>query len=70
MNLQPIQDVDGFKKDPSTGAILSTDTQALSAYKNSKAKNRIMTDDINTMKQDIADMQETLTKILSALQGK
>ncbi len=66
MNLVKIKDVDGYKKDESTGAILATDNRALQAYKKKRAENLSMKKDINNLKEGMKEIKEMLALILSS----
>lgn len=66
MDLVKIKDVDGYKKDESTGAILATDKRALQAYKKKRTENLSMKKDINNLKEDMKEIKEMLALILSS----
>ena len=51
MKLQPIENVDGFKKDENNGAVLSIDNRALYAYKEKRKNNLTMMNEIINIKK-------------------
>ena len=58
---------DKYTRDESTGALLSRDSSGLAAYKAKKNQSRKIDevcDDINSLKQDLADIKEALKVIL------
>lgn len=69
MKLQAIKDVDGYKRDESSGAILSVDNAALQAYKIKRKKQNSVIDDINSIKTELGELREMLKLILSSQKG-
>jgi hypothetical protein len=65
MQLQPIQDVDGFKKDESTGAVLAIDKNALIAYKKKRQQHHSILNDISELKEELSEIREMLKMIIS-----
>jgi hypothetical protein len=57
-------DVHGYYKAPS-GAVISKDFESLNAYKKNKAKNA----ELNTMKDDIAQLKNDMSEIKELLKG-
>ena len=58
---------DKYKRDAESGALISNDFSGLSAYKAKKRQSlkiEEVCDDINSLKQDLADIKEALTVIL------
>jgi len=58
---------DKYKRDEETNALISTDYSGLAAYKAKKNQSRKIDevcDDINSLKQDLADIKEALQVIL------
>lgn len=64
--LQPIKDVEGFKKDIGTGAVLAVDNAALAAYKNKKKHSQSVIDEINNIKQELGELKDMLKLIISS----
>jgi hypothetical protein len=69
MKLQAIKDVDGFKRDESSGAILSVDNAALEAYKIKKQKQNNILSDINSIKEELGELREMLKLVISSQKG-
>jgi|TARA_R100000008_G_scaffold68303_1_gene45496 hypothetical protein len=69
MKLQPIKDVEGYRRDPESGAVLSVDNRALLAYKLKKRKQNEVLDDINIIKHELGELREMLKLILSSNKG-
>ena len=65
MKLQPIKDVDWFQKDIDTGAILSIDNTALTAYKKKKQHQNELISDINNIKDELKEIRDMLRLIVS-----
>lgn len=70
MKLQPIQDVEGFKKDVESGAVLAVDSRGLDAYKRKKKQQAAVLDDINSIKEELTELKGMIKLILSSQQGK
>jgi len=84
MQLTKIKDVDDFKKDGDSGALLSVDNRALKAYKEKRKNNLVVNSeinslknqhsqisyDINNMKQELTEVKELLTNFLSLQKGR
>ena len=67
MNKYIKTDVEGFVKDPSSGAVLNVDTEKLSAYKKQKQfyeNNKKNSERIEKLENDIGDIKEMLQKLL------
>ena len=64
MKLQPIKDIEGYKKDKKSNAILSIDNFALKAYKQRKISNNKLINEIDDIKNDLAEIRETLKLII------
>ena len=62
MKLQPIKDVEGYRRDPESGAVLSVDKRALVGYKLKK-------DDINSIKEELGELRDMMKLILSSNKG-
>jgi len=69
MKLQAIKDVEGFKRDESSGAILSVDNAALEAYKIKKQKQNNILSDINSIKEELGELREMLKLVISSQKG-
>ena len=67
--LQPIKDVEGFKKDIKSNAVLSVDHAGLAAYKNKKKHTQSVIDDINNIKQELGELKDMLKLIISSREG-
>lgn len=64
-----IENESGYVKDLSNRAILSTDTAALEAYKlrrKKAAETQAKLDEINTLKQDVAEIKDLLRQLLGS----
>lgn len=64
-----IENESGYVKDMSNRAILSTDTAALEAYKlrrKKAAETQAKLDEINTLKQDVAEIKDLLRQLLGS----
>jgi len=60
-------------RDPSNQAILSTDLSALQAYKIKRQKTAQIDaalDDINKLKEDMAEIKSLITKLISTNPGR
>jgi hypothetical protein len=78
MKLQAIKDLDGFKKDEKSGAVLAVDNNALNSYKNKREKNTraqididnikeqhlIVSNDINNIKNDLIEIKKLFNQFL------
>tara|TARA_Y100000593_G_scaffold93447_1_gene188339 strand:- start:91 stop:288 length:198 start_codon:yes stop_codon:yes gene_type:complete len=64
MRLQKIKDEDGYQKDIDSGAVLSVDMNALTAYKARKNKDKIIVDEINEIKSDLSEIRDILRKLV------
>jgi 5'-3' exonuclease len=67
MNKYIKTDVEGFVKDPSSGAVLNVDTEKLSAYKKQKQfyeNNKKNSERIEKLENDIGDIKEMLQQLL------
>ena len=69
MKLQPIKDVEGYKSDPESGAVLSVDNRALVAYKLKKRNQNAVLDDINSIKEELGELRDMMKLILSSNKG-
>jgi hypothetical protein len=70
MKLQPINDIEGFKKDVDSGAVLAVDNRGLDAYKRKKKQQAAVLDDINSIKEELTELKGMIELILSSQQGK
>ena len=84
MQLTKIKDVENFKKDGDSGALLSIDNRALQAYKEKRKNKLVMNNeinklkmqhsqisyDINNMKQELTEVKQLLTNFLSLQKGR
>lgn len=70
MKLQPINDIEGFKKDVDSGAVLAVDNRSLDAYKRKKKQQAAVLDDINSIKEELTELKGMIKLILSSQQGK
>lgn len=64
-----IKNESGYIKDMSNRAIISTDNVALEAYKMRKkkaAETQAKLDEINTIKQDVAEIKDLLRQLLGS----
>ena len=67
--LVKIEDENQFKKNIMNNALVNTDVAALTEYKNKKrlsSKVNNLTDEINIMKSDIADIKSLLIKLVNS----
>jgi hypothetical protein len=78
MKLQAIKDLDGFKKDEKSGAVLAVDNNALNSYKNKREKNTraqididnikeqhlMVSNDINNIKNDLIEIKKLFNQFL------
>jgi len=69
MRLQSIKDVDGYKRDEESTAILSVDNAALQAYKIKRKNQNAVLDDINSIKSELEELKTMLKLILSSEKG-
>ena len=69
MKLQPIKDVEGYRRDPENGAVLSVDNRALVAYKLKKRNQNAVLDDINSIKEELGELRDMMKLILSSNKG-
>ncbi len=64
-----IENESGYVKDMTNRAILSTDTAALEAYKlrrKKAAETQAKLDEINTLKQDVAEIKDLLRQLIGS----
>lgn len=67
--LVKIEDENQFKKNIMNNALVNTDSAALSEYRNKKrisSKVNTLTEEINIMKSDIADIKTLLIKLVNS----
>jgi|TARA_R100000152_G_C6702125_1_gene131431 hypothetical protein len=69
MSLTAIKDVQNYKKDEVTGAIVSTDRRGLQAYKKSRQSQSGILNDINNIKQELGELKDMLNLIISSQKG-
>lgn len=69
MSLTAIKDVENYKKDEVTGAIVSTDSRGLHAYKKSRQSQSGILNDINNIKQELGELKDMLNLIISSQKG-
>jgi hypothetical protein len=65
MKLQPIENVDGFRKDGNNGAVLSVDNRALYAYKSNRNKQHEVLNDISEIKNELRELRDLLNQVIS-----
>jgi hypothetical protein len=73
MKLLKVENEPGMARDPSNQAILSTDLSALQAYKIKRQKTAQIDaalDDINKLKEDMAEIKSLITKLISTNPGR
>jgi len=59
---------DGFVRSPEIpGAIVNVDNSALEAYKLRRQKEKTKLDEINSLKQEVADIKSLLTQLIEKL---
>jgi len=63
MSLQSIKDVDNYKKNSDSNAIVSVDNKALAAYKVKKQKQTAILTDINNIKLELNEIKHTLMNL-------
>lgn len=62
-----------FVKDMDTGAILNTNKAAISKHELKMAeikRNKLIDDEINTLKSDVSEMKNMLSQVLKAVSGE
>ena len=69
MALTKIKEVDGYLKDETSGAVLSVDQNALDAYKRQRSQRNSIVSDINNIKQELGELKDMLSKIISSQKG-
>ena len=69
MALTKIKEVDGYLKDETSGAVLSVDQNALDAYKRQRSQRNSIVSDINNNKQELGELKEMLSTIISSQKG-
>ncbi len=69
MSLTLIKDVQDFKKDEASGAIVATDSRGLHAYKKSRQSQSSILNDINNIKQELGELKDMLNIIISSQKG-
>jgi len=69
MTLQLIKDVEGFKKDTSTNAVLSINNDALLAYKKNRKSREALVNDINNIKQELSELKNIIHQFISSQMG-
>jgi len=68
-NLQPIENVSDFKRDIQTNAMVSIDSGGLAAYKKRKMNATQLCNDINTLKEEMQDIKDMLSKLVGQSNG-
>jgi hypothetical protein len=66
-NLQPIENISDFKRDAQTNAMVSIDAGGLTAYKKRKNNATQLVNDINTLKGEMKDIKNMLSKLVGQL---
>jgi|TARA_Y100000052_G_scaffold17820_1_gene17383 hypothetical protein len=69
MALTKIKEVDGYLKDEKSGAVLSVDQNALDAYKRQRLQRNSIVSDINNIKQELGELKDMLSTIISSQKG-
>ena len=69
MALTKIKEVDGYLKDETSGAVLSVDQNALDAYKRQRLQRNSIVSDINNIKQELGELKDMLSTIISSQKG-
>ena len=69
MALTKIKEVDGYLKDENSGAVLSVDNNALHAYKIKRSQQNNIISDINNIKQELGELKDMLSTIISSQKG-
>ena len=69
MALTKIKEVDGYLKDETSGAVLSVDQNALDAYKRQRSQRNSIVSDINNIKQELGELKDLLSTIISSQKG-
>ncbi len=69
MALTKIKEVDGYLKDEKSGAVLSVDQNALDAYKRQRSQRNSIVSDINNIKQELGELKDMLSTIISSQKG-
>lgn len=67
--LVKIENEPGFLKDKNTQAVISTDNSALEAYRAKRKRdteNQMKLDEINNIKQDVAEIKDLLRQLLGS----
>ena len=69
MALTKNKEVDGYLKDETSGAVLSVDQNALDAYKRQRSQRNSIVSDINNIKQELGELKNMLSTIISSQKG-
>ena len=69
MALTKIKEVDGYLKDETSGAVLSVDQNALDSYKRQRSQRNSIVSDINNIKQELGELKDMLSTIISSQKG-
>ena len=69
MALTKIKEIDGYLKDEKSGAVLSVDQNALDAYKRQRLQRNSIVSDINNIKQELGELKDMLSTIISSQKG-
>ena len=69
MALTKIKEVDGYLKDETSCAVLSVDQNALDAYKRQRSQRNSIVSDINNIKQELGELKDMLSTIISSQKG-
>ena len=69
MALTKIKEVDGYLKDETSGAVLSVDQNALDEYKRQRSQRNSIVSDINNIKQELGELKDMLSTIISSQKG-
>jgi len=64
--LVKIENEPGFVKDKKTQAVISTDNSGLEAYRARRKREQDRLDEINNLKQDVAEIKDLLRQILGS----
>ena len=66
MKLQNIKDIDGYKKDLESSAILSIDNNSLTSYKKMRKQQLNVLQDINNIKEELEEIRDMLYILISS----
>jgi hypothetical protein len=67
IDLIPVEGHANFGRDPDSNAILNTDNSGYDAYIRAREANKKKDEEINSLKEDIAELKEMMKMIVSEL---